>query len=155
MTSAVLVNKPRQDAQPRADAGVSILSVESKMDGIYLSRPERDARASETRSFDFDVELSESAWNEDTFSVRYSFRFGVPAYGQVCKVSGTAVVRFSQFNPVEDLQTLGSDVTGEIVVSIFQENYQAVYLLHEALGMKAPTPWITQDVSLSSRTQTE
>jgi len=26
-----------------------------------------------------------------------------------------------------------------------------VYLLHESLGMDAPSPWITQEVSLSSR----
>ena len=154
MTSAVLVKEERREGPSRASPGVRIISVESRMDSISLSRPERAARAHESRSFDFDVDLSESAWNEDTFRVRYRFRFGVPAYGQVCKVSGTAAVRFSQFNPVQDLQTLGSDVTSEIVVEIFQKNYEAVYLLHEALGVKAPTPWITQDVSLS-RGQTE
>jgi hypothetical protein len=151
MTTAMLV----QEESPKASPGVQILSVESTIDGISLSRLAREARSSEARPFDFDVELSESAWGEDTFSVRYTFRFGVPACGQTCKVSGRAVVRFSQYNPVEDLQTLGSDVTSEMVVEIFRKNYQAVYLLHQALGMKPPTPWITQDVSLSSRSQLE
>jgi hypothetical protein len=140
-----------QSQRPREGPGVKIVLVESRIDGISLSRLERDARPRDSRPFEFDVELSESSLVEDRFSVRYCFRFGVPASGQICKVSGRATVRFSQFNPVEDLQTLGSDVTNEMVVEIFRKNFETVYLLHEALGMKAPTPWITQDVSLSSR----
>lgn len=151
MTTAMLV----QEEKAKAGPGVQVVSVDSTIDGISLCRPARDARSSEARPFDFDVELSESAWSEDTFSVRYRFRFGVPASGQACKVSGRAVVRFSQYNPVEDLQTLGSDVTNEMVVEIFRKNYEAVYLLHEALGMNPPTPWITHGVSLSSRSQAE
>jgi len=60
-------------------------------------------------------------------------------------------VRFSQFNPSREFHALGDDITNEIAVEIFRKNYEAVYLLHESLGMDAPSPWITQEVSLSLR----
>ena len=153
MTSAVLVQEPREGARlANGDLGVRIVSVESSIDSISLSAAERRREGSEPRPFDFDVDLSESARTEDRLSVRYSFTFGRPSSGQVCKVSGTAAVRFSQFNPSRDFHTLGDDITNEMAIEIFRKNYEAVYLLHEALAMDAPSPWVTQEVSLSSRT---
>jgi len=152
MPSTVLVERPKEEAQlPGGSQGVRIAAVESRICGISLTRAERDAQAIEARPFDFDVDLSESARTEDTLSVRYSYTFGRPATGQVCKVNGTALVRFSQFNPADDFHTLGNDITSEMAVEIFRKNYETVYLLLEALSMDAPTPWITREVSLSSR----
>ncbi|HVB95431.1 MAG TPA: hypothetical protein VND41_02365 [Nitrososphaerales archaeon] len=154
MASAVLVQRPREQAQPAdASQGVRILSVESKINSISLTKTDRDVHPLERRPFDFDVDLSESVRTEDTLSVRYSFTFGRPSSGPVCKVSGTALVRFFQFNPTSDFHTLGNDVTNEMAVEIFRKNYEAVYLLHDALSMEAPSPWITQEVSLASRNQ--
>ena len=59
-------------------------------------------------------------------------------------------MRFSRSGSWRDFQALGDDITNEMAVEIFRKNYEAVYLLHEALGMDAPSPWITQEVSLSS-----
>jgi hypothetical protein len=152
MPSAVLLQEPREEAQPaRDDLSVRIVSVESTIDSISLSAPGRSNPGSEPRPFDFDVDLSESDRTEDHLSVRYSFTFGRPYSGQVCKVSGKASVRFSGFNPSRDFHALGDDITNEMAVDIFRKDYQAVYLLHEALAMDAPSPWITQEVSLSSR----
>jgi len=151
MSSAVLVEEPREKAQlAKDDLGVQIVSVESRIDSISLSAAERRRHGSEPGPFDFDVNLSESARTEDRLSVRYSFTFGKPS-GQACKVRGIASVRFSQFNPSRDFHALGDDITNEMAVEIFRKNYEAVYLLHEALAMDAPSPWITQEVSLSSR----
>jgi hypothetical protein len=150
MPSAVLVHEPREQAQlAKEGAGVRIVSVESRIDSVSLSAAERHRHGSESRPFDFDVAISESARAEDRLSVRYSYTFGRPSSGQVCRVSGTAAVRFSQFDPSRDFHTLGDDITNEMAVEIFRKNYEAVYLLHEALGMDAPSPWITQEVSLS------
>lgn len=152
MPSAVLVHEPREQALlAKEGVGVRIVSVESRIDSISLSAAERHRQGSEHRPFDFDVAISESARAEDRLSVRYSYTFGRPSSGQVCRVSGTAAVRFSQFNPSRDFHTLGDEITNEMAVEIFRKNYEVVYLLHEALGMDAPSPWITQEVSLSSR----
>jgi len=154
MASAVLVQRPREGVQLADDSHeVRIASVESRIVSISLTKVEREARGLESKPFDFDVDLSESARTEDTLSVRYSYTFGRPPSGQVCKVSGTALVRFSQFNPTSDFHTLGNDITSEMAVEIFRKNYENVYLLLDALSMDAPSPWITQDVSLSSRDQ--
>jgi hypothetical protein len=151
MSSAALVQKPREvGGEANEGVGIRIVSVESRIEGISLSAAGGSRHASGTRAFDFDVSLSESARTEDTLSVRYLFTFGKPS-GQACKVRGTALVRFSQFNPSRDFHTLGNDITNEMAVEIFRKNYEAVYLLHEALAMDAPSPWITQEVSLSSR----
>jgi hypothetical protein len=155
MTSAVLVQEQAPKVRAEASQGVRILSVDAKIDGISLSKADRQPQGKDSKPFDFDVELSETAWTQDSLNLRYRFTFGVPSSGQVCRVGGSADVRFSQFNPDEDLQALGQDVANEMVVEIFRKNYEAVYLLHQALGMKPPTPWITQDVSISSRCQTE
>lgn len=152
MASALLVQRPKEEAQ-LADAGegVRIVSVESRIDSISLSKGERDTRLTESRPFDFDVDMSELSRSQDGLSVRYSFTFGRPASGRACKVSGIALVRFSRFNPTTDFQTLGNDVTSEMAVEIFRRNYEFVYLLHDAVAMEAPSPWVTQSVSLSSR----
>lgn len=152
MPSAMLVQKPREEAELANDRdGIRIVSVESRIEAISLCAARGNRRASGSGAFDFDVNLSESARTEESLSVRYSFTFGRPSSGQVCKVSGTAAVRFSQFNPSRDFHTLGNDITNEMAIEIFRKNYEAVYLLHEALAMDAPSPWITQEVSLSSR----
>ncbi len=154
MPSALLVQKPTEEAQvAEASLGIRILSVESKIDSICLTAAGGRVIASGPRPFDFDVELSEEARTQDSLSVRYSFTVGRPSSGQVCKVSGKAAVRFSQFNPESDFHTLGNDISNEIAVEIFRKNYESVYLLHAALAMDAPSPWITQDVSLSSRSR--
>lgn len=151
MSSAVLVQKPREAGElANEGVGIRIVSVESRIEGISLSAAGGKKQTSGVRAFDFDVDLSESARTEDSLSVRYSFTFGKPS-GQACKVRGTARVRFSQFNPSRDFHTLGNDITNEMAVEIFRKNYEAVYLLHEALAMDAPSPWITREVSLSSR----
>jgi hypothetical protein len=150
MPSAMLVQEPREAQLAKAGLGVRIVSIESRVDNISLSATEGRKRVSESRPFDFDVDLSEEARTQDRLSVRYSFTFGKHSSGQVCRVSGKAAVRFSQFNPSRDFHALGDDITNEMAVEIFRKNYEAVYLLHESLGVDAPSPWITQEVSLSS-----
>jgi hypothetical protein len=150
MPSAVQVQRPKEEVQVvRADLGVRIVSVESRIDSISLSKG--DARGLISDQFDFDVELDESTRTHDGLSIRYSFAFGMRSSGSTCKVSGKAVLRFSQFNPGADFHTLGNDISNEMAVEIFRKNYESMYLLHIALGMDAPSPWITQEVSLSLR----
>src|SRR5271169_1590045 len=119
MPSTVLVQRPKGEAQlADANQGIRILSVESRISSISLTRGERDPRQLEARPFDFDVELSESARSADTLRLRYSYTIGRPSSGQVCVVSGTALLRFSQFNPTSDFHTLGNDITSEMAVEI-------------------------------------
>lgn len=152
MPSALLVQKPREDAELEGTSlGIRILSVESAIEGISLSNSCGAPREVGASQFDFDVDMSESSRTQDSLNVRYAFAFGKASSGQACKVRGTAVVRFSQFNPQGDFHTLGNDISNDMAVEIFRKNYEAVYLLLDAMGMDAPTPWITQDVSLSSR----
>lgn len=154
MPSALLV-EPRMEAQlAEPSLGIEIASVESRIDKIYLSAPGGAIRTAGASPFEFDVELSESGRTEGSLSVRYSYSFGRPSSGQVCKISGKAVVRFSQINPGRDFHTLGNDISNHMAVEIFRKNYETAYLLHSAMSMDPPSPWITQDVCLSSRNQT-
>jgi hypothetical protein len=146
MSATIQVQRAREQ-----DLAVRVVSVESRMESISLRSG--GARAPTAGRFDFDVDLHESSRTKDTLNVRYSFKFGNPASGQTCKVSGRATLRFSQFNPEADFHSLGNDITSEMAVAIFRSNYESTYLLLDALGMEAPSPWITQDVSLSSRSQ--
>lgn len=151
MPSALLLQKPREEVQlPEASLEFGIASVESRVDNISLSLS-GGARAHGTGPFEFDVELSESGRTLDTLSFRYSYTIGRPSCGQVCKISGKAVVRLSQFNVGRDFQTLGDEMTNHMVVEIFRQNYETAYLLHRSMSMDPPSPWITQDVCLSSR----
>ena len=152
MTSTVQIQKPREEAALASpNLGVQILSVESAIQGISLAISGRGMHVPNASPFDFDVDLSESSRTQDSLNVRYFFNFSKPSLGQVCNINGTAVVKFSQFNPRSDFHTLGNDITNEMAVAIFRNNYEAVYLLLDAMKMDAPTPWITQEVSLSSR----
>ncbi len=153
-SSALSLQEAREEARPaEPNAGIRIASVESTIDDISLKSAVVVRRNSTAGPFDFEFNLSESGWTDDSLSVRYSFTFGRPSSGQACRVGGKAVVRFSQFNPRRDFRILGDDITNEMAVEIFRKNYEAVYLLSNALAMDAPSPWITQDVSLSSRSQ--
>jgi hypothetical protein len=152
MSSAVLIQRPKEEGQlARTTAGVRIVSVDSRIDDVSISSAARGGRSPGDGPFEFDADLSETGRTEDSLSVHYAFTFGRPSCGQVCKMSGRAVVRFSEFNPGSDFHTLGNDVTNEMAVEIFRKNYEAAYLLHDALSIDAPSPWITRGVSLSSR----
>jgi hypothetical protein len=149
--SAVLVQERTEAKLEDAGLGVRIVSVESTVDSISVSAGEGRKRGWGSGPFVFDVHLSEESRTDDRLSLRYSFTFAKPSSGQACKVSGRAAVRFSRFNPSRDFNALGHDITNEMTVEIFRKNYETVYLLHESLGMDVPSPWITHDVSLSSR----
>ncbi len=152
MPSAILVQTPREDAELATPSlGVRILAVESAIQEISLTNSGGTTKERSAGQFDFDVDMSESSRTEDSLNVRYAFSFGKPSSGQLCKVRGSAVVRFLRFNPKNDFHALGNDISNEMAVEIFRKNYESVYLLLDALGMDAPTPWITQDVALSSR----
>src|SRR5579863_3354022 len=150
MTLQVAVEKPTHDGEDgNANLGIHIVSLETTIDSISLMKAGRDVKPSAEHPFEFDVDLDESKRTSDSLSVRYSFTFGRPSTGQVCRVSGGAVVRFNRFNPSGGFQSLGDDLTNEIVVAIFRKNFESVYLLHDAMKMEAPSPWITQGVTLS------
>jgi hypothetical protein len=156
VASQILVQKPRQDGEDgKEDLAIHIVSVQTTIDSISLMKAGREVKQSVKHPFEFDVDIDESARTKDSLSVKYSFTFGRQSAGQVCKVSGGAVVRFTRFNPSGEFQSLGEELTNEIVVAIFRKNFESVYLLHDAMRMESPSPWITQDVSLSSRTETQ
>jgi hypothetical protein len=156
VASQVLVQIPQQDGEDGKEGlGIRILSVETTIDSISLMKAGREVKQSAKHPFEFDVDIDESARTKDSLSVKYSFAFGRQSAGQVCRVKGGAVVRFTRFSPSGEFQSLGEELTNEIVVAIFRKNFESVYLLHDAMKMEAPSPWITQDVSLSSRTEAE
>lgn len=146
--SQVLVPSQKQEQAfaPVSTRGIQIL--ESRIDSISLSRGSLDASVLRGRPFDFDVQLSEKGRTGNSLRVRYAFSFGRPSAGQVCKIIGEAVVRFAQFDADKDLQYLGTDITNELAVEIFRRNFESTYLLHETMGMQAPSPWITEDLSI-------
>jgi hypothetical protein len=150
-----MLQKPKDGEDVKAGLGIDVVSVQTTIDNISLIKAGRDVKTSAKHPFEFDVDLDESGRTKDSLSVRYAFTFGRPSAGQVCKISGAAVVKFAGFNPSREFQGLGDDLTNEIVVAIFRKNFESVYLLHDAMKMEAPSPWITQDVSLSSRTEAQ
>ncbi len=153
MPSQMLIHEPREEALPAASTErIQIVSVESRIDSISLSKV-GPVRTPEASSFDFDVDLNERGRTGGSLCLGYSFSFGKPSSGQICKISGEAVVRFSQFSTEKDFHYLSNDMTNGMAVEIFRKIYESTYLLHEAMDLDAPSPWITQDVSLSSRSQ--
>jgi hypothetical protein len=155
VTSQIQVQKQIEKTEDgKADLGIQIVSLQTTIDKISLMKAGREVKPGVKHPFEFDVDIDESARTKDSLSVRYSFTFGRPSAGQVCRISGGAVVKFSRFNPSGEFQSLGEELTHEIVVAIFRKNFESVYLLHDAMKMEAPSPWITQDVSLSAHTET-
>jgi hypothetical protein len=156
MTSQIVLQEQRKNGEDvKAGLGIDIVSVQTTIHNISLMKAGREIKGLAKHPFEFDVDLDESGRTKDSLSVRYAFTFGRPSAGQVCRISGGAVVKFARFNPSREFQVLGDDLTNEIVVAIFRKNFEYVYLLHDAMKMEAPSPWITQDVSLSSRTETQ
>ncbi len=153
MSSQILVQERRNKEAPiAARAGNQILSVESRIDNIFPSNTGMCPRGSLAGPFDFDVNLTERGRTGDSMRVGFSFSFGRPSTGQVCKFNGEAIVNFSRFNPERGFQYLGDDLTNEMAVEIFRKNYESIFLLHESLSMDAPSPWTTKDSFVSSRT---
>ncbi len=152
MPSQALVQERRTEEVLLALPGITIV-VDSRIENISLCNTGKCTQEESTRPFDFDVDLTELSRNRDGIRVGFSFSFGRPSSGQACKVAGEAVVRFSRFNLEHGFQYLGDDLANEIAVEIFRRNYELIYLLHESLAMDAPSPWITQNVALSLRTE--
>jgi hypothetical protein len=105
------------------------------------------------RAFQFDVSMSESVREGGALRLDYNFTFAERSTRQVCRIRGKALVRFSQTSRDSDFYGLGDEVQNQMAVEIFRKNYELVYLLHLSLGLEAPSPWITQDVVVSSRAQ--
>jgi hypothetical protein len=154
MSSSILLQRPREEPLvAEADLRIRIVSVECRIDGISISSVSGGARGSK-EEFKFDVEMTESRRMKDSLAVKYSFTFGRPSSGQICKVNGEAAFKFSRLDPESDMHALGGEIDNEMAVEIFRKNFEVVYLLHDTLSLDAPSPWITQEVSLSSRGQT-
>lgn len=114
-----------------------------------ISITSANGRTPSSGGFDFDVYLSEVSRSRDVLEVEYCFRFGRQSHGNSCEIGGRAKLRIGPAGVDADMQALGPEVTNQIVVGIFRKNYESVYLIHQSLGMEAPSPWITQDVSLA------
>jgi hypothetical protein len=148
MSAQMLVQRQNEEAQASVSvAGIQIL--ETRINSMSISRARTGGAALKGKPFDFEVNLNEMSRSGDKLLVGYSFSFGKLSSGQVCKMSGQALVRFTQFGSEKDYNYLGEEITNDLAVEIFRRNYEATYLLHESVGMDAPSPWITQDVSLS------
>lgn len=151
MSATVLVKALEEEAKLEGPVqGVRIVSVSSKIDNLMVI----GSRVGSGRSggqFEFEVGMTETARSKDSLSMNFALKFGKSSTGQVSTVKGRAVLKFANFNPDTDLTSLGGDIDNEMAIEIFRSNYQAIYLLHESLGMETPSPWVTQDVSLSSR----
>jgi len=135
----------RSEELPRTQ----VLVVETTIENLSLSNTGKESRGPKGR-LDFDVDLSERGRKGDVLRVGYRLSFGRSAVGKVCRISGEAAVHFANLGPEAGLQNLGGEATNDMAVAIFRKNFEAIYLLHDALGVEAPSPWITEDVSLSS-----
>lgn len=152
-TSAVLVQEAEVEQKLEGPVnGVRILEVSSRIDKLAMVASKNGVGRS-ANPFDFEMGMTETGRTRDSLSLNFAFSFGKSSTGQSCSMAGSAVLRFANFSPDGDLSSLGSDIDNEMAIEIFRSNYEAIYLLHESLGMEAPTPWITQDVCLSSRSQ--
>lgn len=148
MSSTIQVQRTRgAEPQPAGIEGARLL-VESTVDRISLVRSEGATRSPRAK-FDFDIDMTESGRAGDILRVRYSFLFKRLAAGEFCSVSGRAALRLAGYGADTDLSQLDGDTINMIAVEIFRRNYESVYLLHGALGMEAPSPWITEDVFFS------
>lgn len=131
-----------------------VLDVESTIQSISLANIGKETRsAPKGRPFDFDMDLNEKSRNGNDVRLGYRLTFGRSSAGRVCRISGEAFVHFSSLNPDADLQSLDAETTTEMAVAIFRKNFETIYLLHDAVGIEAPSPWVTQDVSMSSRNE--
>lgn len=152
MSSAVLVNGESGAVQaPETELGLRIVAVESQIQRISAGCPGGGIGRWDGGQFGFDVSMTEKARTSDSMSVSFTFSFGKKSNGQSCEVSGEAVFRFSSLHPSSDLHAFGSEIDNEMAVAVFRQNFETIYLLHQALGLESPSPWVTQDVSISSR----
>jgi len=143
MSAQVLTQ--RSEELPRS----VVLDVETTIENLSLSNIGKESRGPKGR-LDFDVDLNERGRTGDVLRVGYRLSFGRSSAGKVCRISGEAAVRFANLGQDAGLQSLGGEATNDMAVAIFRKNFEAIYLLHDALGVEAPSPWITQDVSVSS-----
>jgi hypothetical protein len=128
-----------------------VVLLESSVSKISISGSK--GRMPQVSGFDFDVDLSEVSRTKEILEVEYCFRFGSRSHGNECEIGGRARLRIGSAGGESSMQDLGPGVTNEIVVGIFRRNYESVYLLHRSLGIEAPSPWITQDVSLARHSE--
>lgn len=150
MSSTILVQRAKEEALlaiPQTED--RRVSIETTMDHISLNKPCGSPLGKKAGQFEFDVTLTESIQTAESLKVKYMLMLKRTAIGETCNVSGQAVLRFSGFGRDIELTSLGEEMMNEIAVEIFRKNYETVYLLHDAFGIEAPSPWITQDVFFS------
>ena len=148
--SQELLQKPKEELQPpEVIQEARIISVESRIDRISIGKTAHDSRGTRNERFNFEADIREEGLTDDTLRVKYGFSFGRPSDGRASQISGEAAIRFSHLGPNTDLRSLREYLNTQMAIEIFRKNFESIYLLHSAVGMEAPSPWIIQDVRLS------
>jgi len=150
-SSALLLRRQVQEPEEVDEGtGVRIASVDVEVQRMLVHAGVEGAHGPKGVPFNFDFDLGECGSTKDSLTVRFEFTFG-RASGQACKVGGKAELRFARLGRGVGHEPLGHGVTNEMAVEIFRACYETIFLLHQSLGLEAPSPWITQQVSLASR----
>jgi len=131
-------------------ADVRVVSVEAVLRRFCFARgnPHSHPFGGE---FDFEADMAETGRSADRVQVKFSLSFGKEETGQHCELEGTANFHFTHLDPRFDLEFMGTELQNEMSIQLYRRYYDLVYLVHDTFGVEAPSPWIVQDVSLSSR----
>ncbi|MDG6914955.1 MAG: hypothetical protein JRM86_04100 [Nitrososphaerota archaeon] len=131
--------------------GSFVVGVDTRIQRVSLSRDAAGQGPAREGQFAFDVSMTETGRTRGSLSVSYTLSFGRQSTGQRCRIDGEAVFRLSGADKDSDIHAFGTEIDNEMAVAVFREDFETIYLLHQTLGVQAPSPWVTQDVSLSSR----
>jgi hypothetical protein len=134
--------------RPDPQTATGIITVESSLHRIVMHKAEDTARHSFESVFGFDVEMTELARGDCSLSLAFVFTFGRKYPGQTCRMEGRAELHFAP-GAGSEMRQFGDEVDTDMAVQIFRNHYETIYLLHDALGIEAPSPWIVKDASVS------
>ncbi len=106
-------------------------------------------------SFDLQADVKPVSRDDSRLKLRYTI--GVETFPAIyrAEIGGFAIANAEMLARDQNLEDLGEAVLSDIVLQIFRQNYESLYLTLATQGLDAPSPWLVKDVHLAHSTRTQ
>lgn len=125
------------------------LKVESHLTRLKTSvvaiKPAAGVKAS------YDLQADIKAVSRRGARLKLRFTIGIDTFPLVyrAELGGFAYANLDMLAVDEGLEALGEGVLSDVILQIFRDHYESLYLALSTQDMEAPSPWLVRDVHLS------
>ena len=99
----------------------------------------------------FDLQADVKTVSRDGPKLKLRYSIGIETFPVIyrAEIGGFAIAYAEMLAKDESLEDLGEAVVSGIVLQIYRQNFEPLYLALATQGLDAPSPWLVKDVHLA------